>query len=228
MSASAQKRLVVLISGSGSNLQAFIDAAADGSLPGQIAAVISNRPGVKGLERAVLAGIPTEVVDHTAFSNRESFDAALARKIDQYQPDIVILAGFMRILTPGFIHRYEGRMLNIHPSLLPKYPGLHTHQRAIDANDREGGATVHFVTDALDSGPAVIQARVPILPGDSVSDLAQRVLAYEHRIYPLAARWFCEGRLRMQSGRAMLDDEPLPETGYPFQGTGNGKQGTGN
>lgn len=209
-------RLVVLISGSGSNLQAFIDSAAADTLSASVAAVISNRPGVMGLERASKAGIPTEVVDHKEFPDRESFDIALADCIDQYQPDVVILAGFMRILTPGFIRRYQGRMLNIHPSLLPKYPGLHTHQRAIEAGDSEGGATVHFVTEELDGGPPVLQARVPILPGDDADALAKRVLGYEHQIYPLAAQWLCEGRLTMENGRALLDNEVLPETGYPF------------
>ena len=210
-------KLVVLISGSGSNLQAFIDSAADGSLQGRVAAVISNRPGVKGLQRASDAGIATDVVDHKAFDSRESFDEALAGRIDHYQPDIIILAGFMRILTPGFIRRYQGRMLNIHPSLLPKYPGLHTHQRAIDAGDAEGGATVHFVTEELDGGPPIIQARVAIEPNDDSDALARRILQFEHRIYPLAANWLCQGRLTMDGNRALLDGEPLPATGYDYQ-----------
>ncbi|MDM3870081.1 phosphoribosylglycinamide formyltransferase [Porticoccus sp. W117] len=210
-------KLVVLISGSGSNLQAFIDSASDGSLGGEVAAVISNRPNVLGLERAERAGIPAEVVDHTEFDSREAFDHALAECIDHHQPDIIIMAGFMRILTAQFIRRYQGRMLNIHPSLLPKYPGLHTHQRAIDAGDSEAGATVHFVTEELDGGPPVLQARVPIEAGDSSDDLAKRVLAYEHQIYPLAASWLCSGRLKMDGNRALLDGEPLPETGYPYQ-----------
>ncbi|MGS2723099.1 phosphoribosylglycinamide formyltransferase [Porticoccus sp. GXU_MW_L64] len=210
-------QIVVLISGSGSNLQAFIDATNDGSLGGEVAAVISNRPGVFGLQRAERANISAEVVDHTGFDSRESFDQALAERIDRYQPDIIILAGFMRILTAEFIRRYQGRMLNIHPSLLPKYPGLHTHQRAIDAGDCKAGATVHFVTEELDGGPPVLQATVPIEAGDSSDDLAARVLTFEHRIYPLAANWLCSGRLKMQGNRALLDGELLPETGHPFQ-----------
>ena len=188
MSAAQRSRLVVLISGGGSNLQAFIDAAADPAYPCEVVAVISNRAGVFGLERAARAGIPAEVLDHTAFASRDAFDAALADRIDAYAPDLVILAGFMRILTPGFVTRYAGRLLNIHPSLLPKYPGLHTHQRAIDAGDAEAGATVHLVTEELDGGPVILQARVQVLPGDTADTLAARVLVEEHRIYPEAAR----------------------------------------
>ena len=188
MSAAPRSRLVVLISGGGSNLQAFIDASADPAYPCEVVAVISNRAGVFGLERAARAGIPAEVLDHTAFPTREAFDVALADRIDAHRPDLVILAGFMRILTPGFIRRYAGRLLNIHPSLLPKYPGLHTHQRAIDAGDAEAGATVHLVTEELDGGPVILQARVQVLPGDTADTLAARVLVEEHRIYPEAAR----------------------------------------
>jgi len=188
MRAAARCRLVVLISGSGSNLQAFIDASADSAYPCEVVAVISNRAGVFGLERAARAGIPAEVLEHTTFATREDFDTALAARVDAWAPDLVILAGFMRILTPGFVARYAGRLLNIHPSLLPKYPGLHTHQRAIDAGDAEAGATVHLVTEELDGGPVILQARVPVLPGDSAETLASRVLVQEHRIYPEAAR----------------------------------------
>jgi phosphoribosylglycinamide formyltransferase-1 len=194
MPAAPRSRLVVLISGGGSNLQAFIDAAADPAYPCEVVAVISNRAGVFGLERAARAGIPAEVLDHTAFASRDAFDTALAGRIDAHAPDIVILAGFMRILTPGFVARYDGRLLNIHPSLLPKYPGLHTHQRAIDAGDAEAGATVHLVTEELDGGPVILQARVPVLPGDTADTLAARVLAEEHRIYPEAARLVTLGR----------------------------------
>jgi phosphoribosylglycinamide formyltransferase-1 len=194
MPAAPRSRLVVLISGGGSNLQAFIDAAADPAYPCEVVAVISNRAGVFGLERAARAGIPAEVLDHTAFASRDAFDTALADRIDAYAPDLVILAGFMRILTPGFVARYDGRLLNIHPSLLPKYPGLHTHQRAIDAGDAEAGATVHLVTEELDGGPVILQARVPVLPGDTADTLAARVLAEEHRIYPEAARLVTLGR----------------------------------
>ena len=210
-------KLVVLISGSGSNLQAFIDSAADGSLGGDVAAVISNRPDVLGLQRAIDAGIPAQTVDHKAFDSRESFDSALADCIDQYHPDIVILAGFMRILTPAFIRRYQGKMLNIHPSLLPKYPGLNTHQRAIDAGDNEAGATVHFVTEELDGGPPVLQARVAIADGDNSDKLARRTLQYEHKIYPLAASWLCQGRLKIDGKHVMLDDQLLPASGYDYQ-----------
>lgn len=205
----ARCRLVVLISGSGSNLQAFIDAARDPGYPCAVVGVVSNRPGVRGLERAAGAGIATRVVDHTQFPDRERFDAALAAAVDGFEPELVILAGFMRILTPGFVRRYTGRLLNIHPSLLPRYPGLHTHRRAIEAGDREAGASVHFVTEELDGGPVVLQARVAVHPDDTPETLAARVLVEEHRIYPLAARLFAEGRLRLVDGKALLDDTPL-------------------
>lgn len=216
---STQKRcrLVILISGSGSNLQSFIDSAARGELPADIVCVISNRADAFGLERARRANIATAVLDHKTFASREDFDAALQQRIDAYAPDLVILAGFMRILTEGFVRHYHGRLLNIHPSLLPKYPGLHTHQRALDAGDSEAGATVHFVTEELDGGSAIIQARVPIMPGDDAATLAQRVLQREHIIYPLAARWFAEGRLRLRNHRAELDGQPLPASGLIYQ-----------
>ena len=159
-----------------------------GRYQARITAVISNKAGVSGLERATRAGTPAEVLDHTTFPTREAFDAALAERIDAHAPDLVILAGFMRILTPAFVRRYAGRLLNIHPSLLPKYPGLHTHQRAIDAGDTEAGATVHLVTEELDGGPHILQARVPVLPGDTAATLAARVLVEEHRLYPEAAK----------------------------------------
>ena len=213
MTAFEKPKIVVLISGSGTNLQAFIDASADGSLSGEIAAVISNRPGVKGLERAANANIPTTVIDHTEFDSRESFDQALAEKIESYQPDLVILAGFMRILTAEFVNRFLGKMLNIHPSLLPKYQGLNTHQRAIDAGDNQAGSSVHFVTAELDGGPIIIQARVPILPKDNADSLAARVLVQEHKIYPLAAEWFCQQRLELKAGGVFLNGKLLPITG---------------
>jgi len=202
-------RLVVLISGSGTNLQALIDQQASGKLPVILAAVISNRPQAKGLERAQAAGIETQVLDHTRFDSRAAFDAELQRIIDNYRPDLVVLAGFMRILTPEFTDHYAGRMFNIHPSLLPKYQGLHTHERVLAAGEREHGVTVHFVTSELDGGPAVVQAKVPVLPGDKPEDLARRVQRQEHRIYPLAIDWFARGRLNMDNGRALLDGEPL-------------------
>lgn len=209
-------QLVVLISGSGSNLQAFIDASENGSLDADIAAVISNKAGVMGLERADNAGIANEVIDHKQFADRESFDAELADRIESYKPDLVILAGFMRILTPEIVDRFAGRIMNIHPSLLPKYPGLHTHKRAIEAGDTTAGVTVHFVTSELDGGPAIIQAEVPILPGDDEDTLASRVLVQEHQIYPLAAQWFCEGKLTLKDGTPELNGEPLPISGTKF------------
>ncbi|MDX2463456.1 MAG: phosphoribosylglycinamide formyltransferase [Porticoccus sp.] len=216
MTTKNRPRLVVLLSGSGSNLQAFIDATKSGALNADIVAVISNKTSVMGLERGKNAGIASEVVDHREFIDRENFDHALAERIESYKPDLVILAGFMRILTPGFVHRFTGRIMNIHPSLLPKYPGLHTHQRAIEAGDTTAGATVHFVTSELDGGPAIIQAEVPVLPGDNEDALAKRVLVQEHQIYPLAARWFCEGRLHFNNGRPQLDGKQLPDAGFPF------------
>lgn len=210
-------RIVVLISGSGSNLQSLIDAGQNGELGGaDVVAVLSNKPGAYGLERAQQAGIATDCVEHQRFDSREAFDSALRDAIDQHQPDLVILAGFMRILTPDFVRHYRGRLLNIHPSLLPKYPGLHTHQRALDAGDSEAGATVHFVTEELDGGPPIIQAKVPTLPDDSAETLAARVLSKEHRIYPLAARWFAEGRLQLNDSEARLDDKALPPTGWQY------------
>jgi len=209
-------RLVVLLSGSGSNLQAFIDEIAAGALPARIAGVISNRADALGLERAARAGIATAVIDHKRFDSREAFDTALLAQVEAFAPDLVILAGFMRILTPVFVRPLAGRLLNIHPSLLPLYPGLNTHQRALDAGDAAAGATVHFVTEELDGGPSIVQARVDVVPGDSAATLAARVLEQEHRIYPLAARWFAQGRLQLRDHRAMLDNEPLPATGYLY------------
>ncbi len=202
--------IVVLISGSGSNLQAIIDAAARGELPVEIRAVISNRADARGLQRAKDAGIATEVLDHTAFASREDYDRALMTLIDRFQPGLVVLAGFMRLLTDAFTRHYAGRMLNIHPSLLPDFKGLHTHRRAIEENADEHGASVHFVTAELDGGPVVLQARVPVHADDSPQQLAARVLEQEHRIYPEAIRWFAEGRLRLgEDGRAWLDGQPL-------------------
>ena len=209
-------RLVVLISGGGSNLQSFIDACENGSLNAEVAAVISNKVGVKGLERAAKANIPGIVIDHRAFVCREEFDENLAELIESFNPDLVVLAGFMRILTPDFVTRFLGKLINIHPSLLPAYPGLHTHQRAIDAGDKEAGATVHFVTPELDGGPSVLQARVAVKTGDSADDLAARVLGYEHQIYPQAAQWFCQGRLVMEEGLAVMDGKALGESGIIF------------
>ena len=199
--------IVVLISGGGTNLQSIIDAA-QADLPVEIRAVVSNRVDAFGLERARRAGIPTEVVEHRQFTNRESYDAALMKCIDSFKPELVVLAGFMRILGDDFVRHYEGRMLNIHPSLLPRHRGLDTHNRCLEAGDAEHGASVHFVTPELDAGPVVVQARVPVEPDDSPEALASRVLEQEHRIYPQAIRWFAEGRLKLQDGHALLDGRP--------------------
>ncbi|MFT5576780.1 MAG: phosphoribosylglycinamide formyltransferase-1 [Bermanella sp.] len=209
-------RTVILISGSGSNLQAFIDAHANGALSVEICAVLSNRPEAGGLERARDAGISAQALDHRNFASRDAFDSALKHSIDSYSPELVILAGFMRILGTDFVSHYRGRLINIHPSLLPKYPGLHTHQRAIDAGDDETGATVHFVTEELDGGPPILQAKVPVFANDNPELLSQRVLEQEHRIYPVAAQWFAENRLTLQGNRAQLDGIQLPPTGVPF------------
>jgi phosphoribosylglycinamide formyltransferase-1 len=208
MSVGDKLPVVVLISGSGSNLQALIDRAAAGA-PYEVSAVISNKPGVQGLSRAQQAGIPTRVLDHRRFADRSSFDAALAELIDDFEPGLVVLAGFMRILTPAFVRRYAGRLLNIHPSLLPRYQGLNTHARAIEAGDTEAGASVHFVTEELDGGPVVAQARVPVLPQDTPQTLAERVLRVEHQLYPQVVQWFAAGRLRLGPGHIELDGQPL-------------------
>jgi phosphoribosylglycinamide formyltransferase-1 len=208
------KSIVILISGRGSNMEALLAAVSSGELPVRVAAVISNRPDAKGLETAAKQGIATAVVDHTAFAGRrEAFDAALAECIDAHMPDLVVLAGFMRILTEGFVCHYEGRLLNIHPSLLPAFPGLHTHQRALEEGVRIHGCTVHFVTPALDHGPVVVQAAVPVFDNDTEPGLAARVLEQEHLVYPLAVRWFVEGRLRLENGRVRLNaPRPVPAT----------------
>jgi len=208
--------VVVLISGSGSNLQALIDSQTEDS-PVRIRAVISNRADAYGLTRAKNAGISTLVLDHKAFGDRESFDEALMQAIDACDPQLVVLAGFMRILTPAFVRHYQGRLLNIHPSLLPKYKGLHTHQRALEAGDTEHGCSVHFVTEELDGGPLAVQATIPVQPGDTPESLAMRVHAQEHRIYPLAVRWFAEGRLRLGEDGALLDGKLLPTTGHSIR-----------
>jgi len=212
----ARARLAILISGRGSNLQAFIDACATGALAAEICVVISNNPVAPGLELAARAGIDTRCIDHRDFPSREAFDSALAAEVGQWEADLVILAGFMRILTPAFIQPFSGRLLNVHPSLLPKYPGLHTHQRALDAGDAEAGVTVHFVTLELDGGPPIIQARVPVMPGDTAAALAARVMDREHQIYPLAAQWYISGRLRLTDHGAWLDDKPIPATGIDY------------
>ena len=194
------KRIVILISDRGSNMQAIVQCCAAEHWPAQVVAVLANRPDAAGLEFAAARGIATAVVDHRHFPTRESFDTALASAIDVHQPDLVVLAGFMRILGEDFVRRYAGRLLNVHPSLLPAFPGLQTHRRAIEAGCKLAGATVHFVTAAVDHGPIVAQVAVPVLADDDEDALAARVLAREHQLYPLAVRWFVEGRLRVDNG----------------------------
>ena len=208
------KNIVVLISGSGSNLQSIIDACQRNEIDGQIVAVVSNKSDAYGLVRAQEAGIPALCVSSKAFADRQAYDAALLEAIEQYQPDLVVLAGFMRILTPEFVKRFTGKMLNIHPSLLPKYPGLHTHRRALENGDKEHGTSVHFVTEELDGGPIILQGHVPVLPQDTEDDLVERVKLQEHLIYPQVIAWFVSGRLVMQDGKALLDGQPLSATGY--------------
>ena len=204
--------VVILISGRGSNLQSIIDAVADDALPVEIRAVISNRPAADGLQRATQAGITTAVIDHARYSDRAAFDQALQECIERFQPGLVVLAGFMRILTAGFVHHYQGRMLNIHPSLLPEFPGLNTHQRVLECGCKQHGASIHFVTEAVDGGPVVLQARIPVYQQDTVTTLAARVLQQEHRLYPLAIRWFAEQRLKLDdTGNAVLDGERLSD-----------------
>jgi phosphoribosylglycinamide formyltransferase-1 len=198
------KKLVILISGRGSNMEAIVRACSRERWPAQVAAVIANRPDAAGLQVAASLGIPTAVVDHRRFPDRLSFDTALANLIDGFAPDLVVLAGFMRVLTDAFVARYAERMLNVHPSLLPSFAGLKTHQQALDAGVRVHGATVHFVTPALDHGPIVAQAAVPVCDGDDAAALAARVLAAEHVIYPRAVRWFVEGRLTLDNLRVGL------------------------
>jgi phosphoribosylglycinamide formyltransferase-1 len=201
------KKIVILISGRGSNMEALIAARDAGELPVEIAAVISNRVEAEGLETAARASIPTHFINHKAFAGREAFDVRLAECIDLFEPDLVVLAGFMRILSEGFVRRYEGRLINIHPSLLPAFPGLHTHQRALEEGVRIHGCTVHFVTPELDHGPVIIQAAVPVLDSDDEASLAARVLRQEHLVYPQAVRWFAEGKLTLEGGRVRLAAE---------------------
>lgn len=208
------KSIVVLISGSGSNLQALIDACNSGFIPGRINAVISNKASAYGLVRASEAGISTQVLSHKNYQQRDKYDLALIDAIDQHKPDLVVLAGFMRILTPAFVQHFAGRLLNIHPSLLPKYQGLNTHQRAIDAGDDEHGCSVHFVTEQLDGGPVILQAKVPVFADDDSQTLAERVHEQEHRIYPLVVRWYCQNRLQQRADQAMLDGNVLAANGY--------------
>lgn len=206
-------KIVVLISGGGSNLQSLIDACGTSQIDGSICAVISNRPDVKGLERAGSAHIPHQVIDHTGFANRHEFETALRAAIDQYTPDLIVLAGFMRVLTAEFVNKYLGKLINIHPSLLPKFTGLHTHQRAIEARETHQGASVHFVTAELDGGPVIIQDRVEIDPQDDAASLAAKVLVKEHLIYPQAVQWFMSGDLVFNDGQCFLHGKPLGPEG---------------
>ncbi len=206
--------IVSLISGRGSNFEAIYKAAKAKSWDVRFTGLIANQPEAKGLEFAKSVGIPTAVIHHRSYSSREAFDGALMQQIDAFGADLVVLAGFMRILTPGFIEHYEGRMMNIHPSLLPRFPGLHTHERALEAGDRVHGATVHFVSAGVDEGPIICQSEVPVLATDTPSELAARVLKTEHQIYPLAVEWFIQGRLQIAGNRVSVDP---PELQYiPF------------
>lgn len=205
--------IVIVISGSGTNMVAIAEQVKSQQLEAKISAVICNRPEAAGVQKAKDRDIPVEIVDHTEFNSREDFDIALMRAIDEYDPDLVVLAGFMRILTPSFVQRYEGRMLNIHPSLLPKHKGVNTHKKALEAGDAEHGVTIHFVTEDLDGGPNIIQAIVPVLDGDDEVSLSYRVQQQEYVIYPIAIKWFIEGRLTMKQGLSYLDNQALPSTG---------------
>lgn len=210
------KKLVVLISGNGSNLQSILDACASGRINGSVAAVFSNKATAFGLTRARETGVPTHALAASDFPDRDAFDRQLMQEIDAYAPDLVVLAGYMRILSSAFVAHYQDRLLNIHPSLLPKYPGLHTHRQALANGDAEHGTSVHFVTDELDGGPVILQARVPVFPGDDEDEITARVQHQEHAIYPLVIGWFVDGRLAMREGKAWLDNQPLPPQGYAY------------
>lgn len=197
-------------------MEVILEAIDQGHIPATATLVLSNKANALGLATARNRGIPTVFCDHRDYDSREAYDQVLLRHLQEHKIDAVILAGFMRILSPVLIREYEGKMLNIHPSLLPKYPGLHTHQRAIEAGDNEAGATVHFVIEELDAGAAVLQARVPIKENDDVASLSERVLQMEHIIYPLAVKWLAEGRIHWRAGTAYLDHEPIPEHGVQF------------
>ncbi|WP_018625618.1 phosphoribosylglycinamide formyltransferase [Kangiella aquimarina] len=199
--------IVVLISGNGSNLQAIIDSVKNGAIEGRISAVISNRPGVYGLERAEKSDIPALTVDHTEFASRSDFEQALSQTIDQFQPDVLVLAGFMRILSSEFVQHYLGKMLNIHPSLLPKYPGLNTHRRVLENGDKEHGTSVHFVTAELDGGPIIAQRSIHVTADDTEESLQQKIQQQEHKLYPEVVGWLCNGRLQFKNGQAWLDNQ---------------------
>ncbi|WP_058913267.1 phosphoribosylglycinamide formyltransferase [Entomohabitans teleogrylli] len=208
------KRIVVLISGNGSNLQAVIDACQQKKINGTLCAVFSNKADAFGLERAREAGIRAHVLLPADYASREAFDRQLIAEIDACAPDLVVLAGYMRILSPAFVAHYAGRLLNIHPSLLPKYPGLYTHRQVLENGDEEHGTSVHFVTDELDGGPVILQAKVPVFDGDDETLITARVQHQEHAIYPLVISWFVDGRLAMRDNAAWLDGARLPPEGY--------------
>ena len=217
MTSSNKHRLVVLISGSGTNLQAIIDAVNAGAVNAEIGAVISNEERAKGLQRAAQSKIATAVVDHKQFDSKEAFDRALIELIDRYEADTVLLAGFMRILTPTFVSHYAGKVLNIHPSLLPKFQGLHTHQRALEAGEKQHGCSIHFVTDEVDGGPVIAQATVSVEATDDADSLAKKVLRKEHILYPLVVSWKADGRLKLSNGGVWLDGEKLGPEGYQLE-----------
>lgn len=208
------KNIVVLISGNGSNLQAIIDACKQKKINGTLRAVFSNKADAFGLERAREAAIPAHALLASQFASRDAFDRELMHEIDAYAPDVVVLAGYMRILSPAFVAHYAGRLLNIHPSLLPKYPGLNTHRQALENGDEVHGTSVHFVTEELDGGPVILQAKVPVFDGDTEEEITDRVQAQEHAIYPLVVSWFVDGRLKMENNSAWLDGVCLPPEGY--------------
>ena len=217
MTSSNKHRLVVLISGSGTNLQAIIDAVNAGAVNAKISAVISNEESAKGLQRAAQSKIATAVVDHKQFDSKEAFDRALIELIDRYEADTVLLAGFMRILTPTFVSHYAGKVLNIHPSLLPKFQGLHTHQRALEAGEKQHGCSIHFVTDEVDGGPVIAQATVSVEATDDADSLAKKVLRKEHILYPLVVSWKADGRLKLSNGGVWLDGKKLGPEGYQLE-----------
>lgn len=205
------RSVVVLISGNGSNLQALMDYSATGNY--RVSGVISNKADAYGLQRAQQSNIPTEVLDHLAFDSRELFDKALADTIDKFNPGLIVLAGFMRILGADFVKRYQGKILNIHPSLLPKYPGTNTHQRVLDAGEEKHGVSVHFVTEELDGGPVIAQESITVEQGDDAESLAERIHEKEHVLYPAVVACFADGRLRLENNDAYLDEQLLPESG---------------
>jgi len=210
----AEKRIVVLISGSGTNMVNIAEHCEAGRIAGDVVAVISNKANAGGLQKAEAMDISTAVLEHTHFDSREAYDDELAKLVDSFSPDVIVLAGFMRILSADFVRRFTGKLINIHPSLLPKYKGMHTHQRALEAGDKEHGVSVHFVNEELDGGPVILQARIPIFEGDTAEDLQERVHEQEYRIYPLVINWLCLGRLKLTDKGAEMDGQLLPAEGY--------------